>query len=166
MLAQMGGWIVAAIGLLGTLAKYLYDRVTKRDALEHELRRDQLDHRQELTAADRLTLREEERDLVALLKADLSVLREELRLLREELRLLREDRVTDRALIASQGARLEATEVECRRLRLSRDHYRRLAITGERRLRATGAGLAADTLADEVSEADEATSQQRRAGDA
>ena len=159
MLAQMGGWIVAAIGLLGTLAKYLYDRVTKRDALEHELRRDQLDHRQELTAADRLTLREEERDLVALLKADLSVLR-------EELRLLREDRVTDRALIASQGARLEATEVECRRLRLSRDHYRRLAITGERRLRATGAGLAADTLADEVSEADEATSQQRRAGDA
>lgn len=135
-----GGWYAAAILAAAGLLKGAWPWIKSRDAAQAKL-----------TAEERKIQREEDRDLVATLKAELA-------LLKEEVKQLRDDRVADKVMVASLTAKLDHAEAENERLRKDRDHYRSLAVDGQRVAERAGQITAAETLAEEISEADEASS--------
>jgi hypothetical protein len=144
------GWIAALVLTLGGLLKGAWPWLKGREAAQHRL-----------TAEERKVQREEDRDLVATLKAELS-------LLKEEVKQLRDDRVADKVMVASLTAKLDHAEAEIirvnaraaaeeTRLRDERDHYRKIAEAGGHAL-ADSRPDASRQILDEISEADEATS--------
>lgn len=120
-----------------------------------------------LTKEERDAQRAEERDLVVTLKARLE-------LVEGEVKQLRDERVADKVMIASLTAKLDHAEAEItritaraaaeeKRLRDERDHYRSIAQTGAEALAASRPDAAKQVL-EEISEADEATSQAGKVG--
>lgn len=136
---ESGWYAAAALGLLGLL-KAALPWLKSRDAAHHRY-----------TKEERDAQRAEERDLVVTLKARLE-------LVEGEVKQLRDERVADKVMIASLTGKLDHAEAEKARLRTERDHYRQIATAGGLAL-ADSRPDAAKQILDEISEADDATSQ-------
>lgn len=140
----LGTWIMSALGGaggLGALLKVVWERRKAKDQLEHVIEKDKLDHSQELKMID-VNASLEER--IVRLEGQLAAILDE------------------RAQLLASNARLEAELAaalrEASRLRVSRDYYRRIAQDGESLARRHGL-IEAETLAEEISEADDARSK-------
>ena len=157
----LGTWIMSALGGaggLGALLKMVWERRKAKDQLEHVIEKDKLDHSHELKMIDVNASLEERKDLAAELRRQ--VLAHEERIVRLEGQLAAI--LDERAQLLASNARLEAELAaalrEASRLRVSRDYYRRIAQDGESLARRHGL-IEAETLAEEISEADDARSK-------
>lgn len=153
-LPPQSGWIAALILAAAGLLKGAWPWLKSRDAAHAKL-----------TKEERDAQRAEERDLVVTLKARLE-------LVEGEVKQLRDERVADKVMIASLTAKLDHAEAEgarkdaelarkdadLARVRNEREHYRAIAEAGGMAL-ADSRPEASRQILDEISEADEATSQ-------
>lgn len=147
-LPPQSGWIAALVVTLGGLLKGAWPYLRSRS-----------DAHAKLTKEEREAARAEERDLVATLKAAITKHEERIRALEERVDGL----ITERATLLTDKAelviKLKHAEAEIARLRAERNHYRDLAETSAQAVRAAGDPYAAKQILEEISEADEATSQ-------
>jgi chromosome segregation ATPase len=143
-----GGYYAAILLALAGIFKAALPWLRSRDAAHAKL-----------TKEERDAARAEERDLVATLKTALT--KHEERIAALEARV--DGLITERATLLTDKAelviKLAHAEDEIGRLRESRDHYRSIAEAGQRVAERAGHASAATQLADEISQADEATSQ-------
>jgi len=160
MLTAIGGWIVALIGLLGTLAKLAYDRAVARDKAAEERRRDLIEHTQEIEIDALGDSKAARAEVAAELRRQLSAHEDRIARLEGQLAAVLDERAQLLAQIARLETELASSLREGDRLRASRDHYRAIALEGAEAARQAGS-VHAPTLDDEISEADEATSKVR-----
>lgn len=149
-----GGYYAALLLALAGVIKAALPWLRSRDAAQAKL-----------TKEERDAARAEERDLVVTLKARLE-------LVEGEVKQLRDERVADKVMIASLTAKFDHAQAEIARkdaelarkdadldrVRGEREHYRMIAETATDAVQAADP-RAAQQLDDEISEADEATSQ-------
>jgi regulator of replication initiation timing len=172
MLTAISGWVVALIGMIGTMLKLAHDRAVARDKAKEERRREQLEHTQEIelgalgeSKAARLEVEAELRrqvatheDRIARLEGQIQTMIDanaQLLDVNTQLRVTNARLETELAAALKEGA---AERKENARLRASRDHYRALALEGAEAARKAGS-IHVQTLHDEISEADEASSK-------
>lgn len=146
------GWVALVAAALG--AKPLWDYLTRRKALEAAQERERAEHSQEIEL--RKLTADEERDhkLIRLLERQVKELRDEVKELRGKV----EASAADKVLIATQAAEITRLKEDNARLRRERAHYRSIAETSGEVLADTRPDAAKQIL-EEISEADEATSQ-------
>lgn len=141
------GWIAALLLALAGIFKAALPWLRSRDAAHAKL-----------TKEEREAARAEERDLVATLKA--AITKHEKRIAALETRV--DGLITERATLLTDKAelviKLNHAEAEIARLRAERNHYRSIAETSGEAL-ADSRPDAAKQILEEISEADEATSQ-------
>ena len=157
-LTAIGGWVVAVVGLLGTLAKLPYDRAVARDRLEEERRREQFEHTQEIEIDALGDSKAARAEVAAELRRQVATHEDRIARLEGQLAAVLDERAQLLAQIARLETELAASLRETERLRAARDHYRALALEGTEAARQAGS-VHAQTLDDEISEADEATSK-------
>ena len=156
----LGTWIASALGGaggLGAMLKMVWERRKAKDQLEHVIEKDKLDHSQELRLLDVNATLEERKDLTTELRRQIQAHEERLGRLEAQLAAVLDERAELRVHNARLEAELAASLRECARLRASRDRYKEIALAGEHLARDFGLAEA-HTLANEISEADEASS--------
>lgn len=158
MITMIGGWVAAIVGLLATLAKLAYDRAVKRDELEDAIKKDRLEHTQEIEIGALGESKAARLQVEAELRRQLTSVEDRLARVEGQLAAMLDVSAQQLAQIARLETELAAECRESARLRASRDHYRALALEGTEAARQAGS-VHAPTLADEISEADEATSK-------
>lgn len=159
--------------LIATLtAKPLWRYLTRRKVLDATQERERAEHSAEIEL--RKITAEEGRDhkLVTTLERQVKEMRQEIGALRKEVGELRDERTQDKIVIATQAGTItaQASELKARderiaklerdnaRLRTERDHYRQIGMAGGEALAASRPDASRQIL-DEISEADDATSQ-------
>lgn len=164
-LAAISGWVVTIVGLLGTLAKLAYDRAVARDKAEEERKRDLIEHTQEIELGEVSEAKAARLQVEAELRRQLTSVEDRLARVEGQLAAVLDVNAQQLAQIARLEAELAAAlkegvaaRKESARLRADRDRYRAIALEGTEAARLAGS-IHAPTLADEISEADEATSK-------
>lgn len=166
------GWIAALIVTLGATLKGLWPWLTKRLKVQAALERDRTEHSQEIEIGKVKAAEAEDRKLIRVLEgqikaqqAEQTEMRAEVKALRAEVADLRVGQASDKAVIARLEADLarvtgerDRAQADADRLRGEREHYRMIAETATDAVRVADP-RAAQQLGDEISAADEATSQ-------
>lgn len=147
------GWVAIVAAALG--AKPLWDYLTRKKTLDAAHERDRAEHSAEIELRKLTADEGKDHKLIRLLEKQVKDLRDEVK----ELRTRVGEAAGDKVIIATQAATITRLEADLARVRGERDHYRMIAETGAQAVRAAGDPHAAQQLDDEISEADEATSQ-------
>ena len=148
--------------LIATLsATPLWRYLTRRKALEAAHERERAEHSQEIEVRKLTAEERKDHKLVRTLEAQIKELRAEVK----ELRTRVDDNAQDKIIIATQASEIKARderiaklERDNARLRTERDHYRQIGMAGGEALAASRPDASRQIL-DEISEADDATSQ-------
>lgn len=158
------GWVLIILTALG--AKPLWDHLTARKRVAAAAEREAAEHSQEIDLRKLDAAEAEDRKLIRVLEGQIKEMRAEVGSLRKEVGELRDERTQDKIVIATQAgtittqaSRIAALERDNARLRLDRDKYRSIAEVGQRVAESAGHTWAASEIGDEISPADEATSQ-------
>lgn len=151
-LPPQSGWIAALLLTLGGLLKGAWPYLKSKSAEQAKL-----------TASERAAQREEERDLVLTLKETVGKHESKIDQLEKRLDAALQLITTLTSDKAELTAKLAHANAENDRIRGERDHYRSIAQTGAEAL-AVSRPDAAKQVLEEISEADEATSQAGKVG--
>ena len=146
------GWVAIVAAALG--AKPLWDYLTRKKTLDAAQERDRAEHSAEIELRKLTADEGKDHKLIRLLEKQVKDLRDEVK----ELRTRVDEAAGDKVLIATQTERIKQLEADNARLRAERDHYRSIATAGGLAL-ADSRPDAAKQILEEISEADEATSQ-------
>ena len=164
------GWVLIILTALG--AKPLWDHLTARKRVAAAAEREAAEHSQEIDLRKLDAAEAEDRKLIRVLETQIKEMRAEVGSLRKEVGELRDERTQDKIVIATQAGTIttQASELKARderiaklerdnaRLRTERDHYRQIGMAGGEALAASRPDASRQIL-DEISEADDATSQ-------
>lgn len=158
------GWVLIILTALG--AKPLWDHLTARKRVAAAAEREAAEHSQEIDLRKLDAAEAEDRKLIRVLETQIKEMRAEVSSLRKEVGELRDERTQDKIVIATQAGTITALNAEVAalkadnaRLRREREQYRSIAEVGQRVAENAGHTSAARQLGEEISEADEATSQ-------
>lgn len=152
---------VIALLIAALSATPLWRYLTRRKALEAAHERERAEHSQEIEVRKLTAEERKDHKLVRTLEAQIKELRQEVK----ELRTRVDDNAQDKIIIATQASEIKARderiaklERDNARLRTERDHYRQIGMAGGEALAASRPDASRQIL-DEISEADDATSQ-------